>query len=486
MGLLERFSRFSHRGHNRPIPEICMVDSNLCSLDIAELHQRQRAFFDQRHTQDLAQRRIQLRQLPRAIKHYEPRLLAAVKADLGKGAVEGYFSEIGLVLGECRHALANLGRWTRPQFVPMALAQLPATCWVQREPRGQSLIIAPFNYPIMLALGPLVGALAAGDTAAIKPSEYTPTVAQVLAELVRETFAPEWVSVVQGDAAVVRQLLAQHWDFIFFTGSTHVGKIIAQAAAQHLTPCVLELGGKSPTIIAADADLERTAKRIVWGKWINAGQTCIAPDYVLVQRSVMPPLIDRLRETLRQFYGPDPQRDAGYGRIVNPRHVDRLAALMASGKVVHGGQIDRDDRFIAPTLLTDVALDSPIMQEEIFGPLLPIIAYDTLDEALAWINAKPIPLSLYVFSQDRAIQQRVLREVRSGNAAINDCTLQFGSLHLPFGGLGPSGMGQAHGKATFDAFSHQRSVLKRWPFDFGFRWLPYSPLAERIIRLVVR
>lgn len=290
-----------------------MFDSNPSSLDIAALHQAQRTYFNQHHTRDLSQRRMQLQRLRDAIQRHETRLLAAVKADLGKGSVEGYFSEIGLVLGECRHALANLGRWTRPRKVPPALAQLPATCWVQSEPRGQSLIIAPFNYPIMLALGPLVGALAAGDTAVIKPSEYTPTVAQALAELVREAFAPEWVSVVQGDAAVVRELLAQTWDFIFFTGSTTVGKIIAQAAAQHLTPCVLELGGKSPTLIAADADLDRTAKRIAWGKWINCGQTCIAPDYVLVQRAVMQPFMDRLRATLQQFYGADPERDAGYG-----------------------------------------------------------------------------------------------------------------------------------------------------------------------------
>ena len=454
--------------------------------NVLTVQQAQRRYFDSQATKDIAFRRAQLCKLSAAIKKHERNLLAAVRTDLHKGDTEGYFSEIGLVLGECRHALANLESWTRPRRVRTAVAQLPSTCWIYPEPRGLSLIIAPFNYPVLLALSPLVGALAAGDTAIIKPSEYTPHVSQALADLVSDTFAPELVTVVQGDAETSKQLLALAWEFIFFTGSTNVGKIVAQAAAQHLTPCLLELGGKSPAIVAVDADLESTAKRIVWGKWINAGQTCIAPDYVLVDRQVEQSLLQRLGQTLDRFYGADPQHSADYGRIVSDRHVERLVKLMASGRVVHGGQVDRAERYIAPTLLTDVRLNSPIMQEEIFGPLLPVIAYDTLDEALAWVNAWPKPLSLYVFARDRAIQRRVLRETQSGNACLNDCTVQFGSVHLPFGGVGASGMGQAHGKAAFEAFSHQRSVLKRWPFDVPFRWLPYGRWTERLFRLVVR
>lgn len=455
-------------------------------LNLPALQQAQRDYFASHGTKDIMFRRTQLQKLYAAVKQHERALLDALHADLHKGDTEAYFSEIGLVLSECSHALANLERWARPKVVRPALVQLPATCWVYPESRGVSLIIAPFNYPLMLILVPLIGALAAGDTAVLKPSEYTPHVAQAIDNLVRETFAPELVTVVQGDAEIAKQLLALPWDFIFFTGSTGVGRIVAQAAAQHLTPCLLELGGKSPTIVAADADIALAAKRIAWGKWINAGQTCIAPDYVLVDRRVEQALLDALSQILRQSYGEDARLSNDYGRIVSVRHAERLVGLMASGRVVHGGQVDVHERYIGPTVLSDVALDSPIMQEEIFGPLLPVIGYDSLDEALRWVNARPAPLSLYVFSQDKALQERVLRETQSGNACVNDCTVQFGSLHLPFGGVGPSGMGRYHGRATFEAFSHSRSVLKKWGFDVWFRWLPYSRLANRMFRLLLR
>ena len=366
-------------------------------LNLSALQQAQRDYFASHATRDIAFRRAQLQKLYVAVKRHEHALLDALHADLHKGDTEGYFSEIGFTLNECRHALMNLGRWVRPKMVRPALVQLPATAWVYPEPRGVALIIAPFNYPLMLVLVPLIGALAAGDTAVLKPSEYTPHVAQAVEDLVRETFAPELVTVVQGDAEIAKQLLALPWDFIFFTGSTEVGRIVAKAAAQHLTPCLLELGGKSPTIVAADADIALAAKRIAWGKWINAGQTCIAPDYVLVDRRVEQALLNELGKILHQFYGEDARQSKDYGRIVSVRHAERLADLMASGRVVQGGQVEVSERYIAPTVLTDVAHDSPIMQEEIFGPLLPVIAYDTLDEALRLINAKPVPLSLYAF-----------------------------------------------------------------------------------------
>ncbi len=455
-------------------------------LNLAAVQQAQRDFFASHATKDVAFRQAQLRALYAAVKKREAKLLAALYADLHKGNVEGYFSEVGFVLNECSHALANITRWARPNMVRPALVQLPATCWVYPEPLGMALIIAPYNYPLQLLLAPLIGALAAGDTAVLKPSEYTPHVAQAIEDMVRETFDPAVVTVVQGDAEVSKQLLALPWDFIFFTGSTSVGRVVAQAAAQHLTPCLLELGGKSPAIVTADADIVSTAKRIAWGKWINAGQTCVAPDYVLVDRRIAQSLLNELSNTVRRFYGEDAQQSVDYGRIVNARHFQRLAALMASGRVVQGGQMDVATRYIAPTILTDVALDSPIMQDEIFGPLLPVIAYDTLDEALAWVNARPTPLSLYVFSQNKQLQARVLRETQSGNACVNDCTVQFGSPYLPFGGVGASGLGRYHGKATFEAFSHPRSVLKRWNFDVWFRWLPYGRVAERMFRLLLR
>ncbi len=464
-----------------------VVCQNSCMSDeINRIYQAQQQFFATYASRDIPFRKAQLHKLHSAVKIHEHRLLDALHADLHKSAIEGYLTEIGLVLSECSHALAHVHQWARPKMIRPALVQLPSTCWIYPQPRGISLIIAPFNYPLQLALVPLVGALAAGNTAVIKPSEYTPHVSAAIAELVRETFDPQVVAVVEGDADVARQLLVHEWDYIFFTGSTSVGKVVAQAAAQHLTPCLLELGGKSPAIVAADADIRQTAKRIAWGKWVNAGQTCVAPDYVLVDRRVEQPLLAALGQVLHQFYGEDAQRSPDYGRIVNTRHYERLAALIPSGRVVQGGQMDRTERYIAPTILTDVALDSPIMQEEIFGPLLPVIPYDSLDQALGWVNARPKPLALYIFASDKMLQERVLRETQSGNACVNECTVQFGSSFMPFGGVGPSGLGQYHGKYSFAAFSHSRSVLKRWRSDFWFRWLPYTRLADKIFRLLLR
>ncbi len=455
--------------------------------DISSLVQAQRAFFDSGATRPVAFRCEQLRRLRDALKTHETALAEALRIDLGKSATESFSTEIGQVLVELNHALRFAGRWARPRRVWPSLAQLPGEGFIHPEPRGISLIIAPWNYPVQMILAPLVAALAAGNTALLKPSELAPASSAALATLVAETFDPRVAAVVEGDARAAQALLEQPVDFIFFTGGTGIGRKVAEAAARQLIPCVLELGGKSPVIVAADADIDLTAKRVAWGKFINAGQTCIAPDYALVERSVLPAFVEGLRRHIRVFYGEDPQRSPDYGRIINARHLGRLNGYLSDGRVVHGGQVDPAERYLAPTLIEDAPLDSPLMREEIFGPILPIVPVDGIDEAVGFVNARPTPLALYVFSRSRSQQERVLSGTQSGGACVNDTLFQISSPHLPFGGVGPSGYGSYHGQYGFDAFSHRRSVVRKgFGFDIPIRFAPMRDSYLRILRWVLR
>ena len=357
------------------------------------------------------------------------------------------------------------------------------------EPRGVALIIGPWNYPFQLLFSPLIGALAAGNCVILKPSELAPRTAAVITALIRGTFAEEYITVVEGDRDTAEALLREPFDHIFFTGSTGVGRAVMTAAAGHLTPVTLELGGKCPCLVAADAPLAVTARRIVWGKFMNAGQTCVAPDFVLADRRVAEPLVRAMIGVLRDFYGEDPHRSPDYGRIINQRHFERLVAYLADGRIAAGGQHDAGDRFIAPTILTGVQPTAPVMQEEIFGPILPVIEYANLDEALALLRDRPVPLALYLFTHDRVTRERVLADTRSGGVCINDTVVHMVGKHLPFGGLGASGMGAYHGKASFECFSHRRSVLRRSTrLDAKFRYPPpKSSLAalKRIYRFLL-
>ena len=349
----------------------------------------------------------------------------------------------------------------------------PARGWVQPEPFGVALILGPWNYPLQLLLTPLASAIAAGNGVVLKPSELAPHTAEAIAELIRNNFADEFVAVVNGGAEVAEALLRERFDTIFFTGSTRVGQAVMTAAARHLTPVSLELGGKCPTLVCADAPVELAARRIAWGKFLNAGQTCVAPDFVLVDRRVREPFVAALQKSLREFYGTDPQRSEDYGRIVNARHFERLTNYLRDGRVVHGGETDAPDLFIAPTILTEVSPNAPVMQEEIFGPILPVLEFDRLDDVLTALRERPTPLALYLFTRDRATEARVLAEARSGGVCVNDVVSHMIGTGLPFGGLGASGMGAYHGRAGFDAFTHQRAVLRRSVrFDTPFRYPP--------------
>ena len=442
-------------------------------MDFAPLIARQRAFFRTGATRPLEFRHAQLRKLEQAIESREARLLEALHADLRKSPHEAYLSEVGLVLSEVRHARRHLAAWMKPQRRRTPLMAWPGRSFIQSEPLGVALIIGPWNYPFQLLLAPLVGAIAAGNCTILKPSELAPRTAAATAELVQETFAEDFVTVVQGERETAEALLREKFDTIFFTGSTAVGRAVMAAAAKHLTPVTLELGGKSPCVVCADAPLETTARRIVWGKFLNAGQTCVAPDFLLVDRRVREGLVDAMRKALREFYGEDPQRSPDFSRIVNRRHYDRLTGYLASGQVVHGGQHDAGDLYLAPTILTGVSWSAPVMQEEIFGPILPVLEFDRLDEALAGLRDRPSPLAFYLFTQDRATQDRVLAETRSGGVCLNDVVLHMIGKEMPFGGVGESGLGAYHGRASFDCFSHRRAVLRR-PFAFDAR-LRYPP-----------
>jgi aldehyde dehydrogenase (NAD+) len=349
----------------------------------------------------------------------------------------------------------------KPQRRRTPLLVWPARGFIRPEPLGVALIMGPWNYPLQLLLSPLVGALAAGNCVVLKPSEFAPHTAAAIAELVRATFPDEYVAVVQGERAAAETLLRERFDCIFFTGSTVVGRAVMAAAARHLTPVTLELGGKCPCLVCADAPLEVTARRIAWGKFMNAGQTCVAPDFVLTDQRIREPLIQALKRAVREFYGDDPQKSEDYGRIVNRKHFDRLTGYLGAGQVVCGGQQDARDLYLAPTLLTGVPADAPVMQEEIFGPILPVLEFATLDQALASLRDRPTPLALYLFTRDRATQQHVLASTRSGGVCLNDTVIHMIGKDLPFGGLGDSGLGAYHGQASFDCFTHRRSVLRR-------------------------
>lgn len=450
--------------------------------------EQQRRFFASGGTRPLAYRLKALGRLEAGVRAAEQDILAALKADLGKSAFEGYTSEVGFVLDEIRFVRKNLGEWAKPRRVPTPLLHLPSRSQVSYEPRGVVLIIGPWNYPMMLALAPLIGALAAGNTAIIKPSELAPRTGAVLQKLIQDTLAPEHAALIQGGVPETQLLLSQRFDHIFFTGSTDVGRIVMRAAAEHLTPLTLELGGKSPCIVDANTDLKITARRIVWGKFYNCGQTCVAPDYLLVHDDIKAKLLVAMRAELVTFFGQDPRQSPDYGRIINTRHYDRLMSLLdTKDHIVVGGQGERAERYIAPTIVDDVGPGHKLMADEIFGPILPVLSYKHLDEAMTLVRSRPQPLALYVFTKDRAVQQRVTRELSFGGGAINNCLLHLANPHIPFGGIGQSGMGAYHGESSFQTFSHKKGLIKTpFVFDLKVKYPPYGLKRLRLVKALMR
>lgn len=446
----------------------------------------QKEYFRSGATLPLEFRLAQLRSLYRGIKRFEPQILEALRSDLGKSAEESYMSEIGMCLTEIRHTARHLREWSRPQRVPTPLMHFPGSSRIVREPRGVCLIIAPWNYPFLLAVGPMISAIAAGNCVTLKPSEYTPATAAVLEKMLDVCFEGRFCRTVTGGAEVSAAETARPYDMIFFTGSTAVGRKVMAAAAQNLTPVVLELGGKSPCIVDETADLPVAAARIIWGKCLNSGQTCVAPDYVLVARSRKDALIREMQKAICRFYGEDPCENSAYPRIVNERHFDRLAAMLPEDPAV-GGRVDRESLKIEPTLIETTLNDqSPLMTEEIFGPLLPIVPYDNIHEALGYILSRPRPLALYLFSRNRKLQRRVVETIPFGGGCINDTISHITTPYLPFGGTGDSGMGAYHGRCGYETFTHAKSILSK-PFrpDLPVRYPPLTgklDLLHKILR----
>lgn len=450
-----------------------------------ELIERQRVFSHGGATRPLEHRLETLSRLRRAIESHEGEILQALELDLGKSGIEAYVSEIAMVLGDIRHAMSRLRGWIRPRSVGTPWMLMPGSSRIIPEPRGVVAILGAWNYPFQLLLSPCVSALAAGNAVVLKPSEHAPATAGVIARMIRGAFDDAQLAVVEGDHETAQRLLENRFDKIFFTGGAKAGRLVMAAAAKHLTPVTLELGGKCPCVVTADADLEVAARRIVWGKFMNAGQTCIAPDHVWVDARVAARLIEAMKRALLEFYGDDPRLSRDYGRIIHHGHFDRLAGYLDAGRIEIGGVCDREARYIAPTILSGVTPDMQIMQEEIFGPILPVLEYRSVDALLDQLGTQPEPLAFYLFCNDREMCRRFIRSTRSGGVCVNDTLGHVLNRNLPFGGLGESGIGTCHGKAGFDAFSHHRSVLTRtlWP-DFRFRYPPLEISLKTIKRLL--
>lgn len=455
-------------------------------LAVGDLIARQREFFDTGKTKDVAFRIQQLKILRQAVFEQRKDILHALREDLNKPEFEAYSTEI-IVDREIDYAIKHIKSWTQHQKAAIPIEQFPGSAQIYPEPLGVVLIIGPWNYPFQLMISPLVGAIAAGNCAILKPSEMAHHTSSVLADIFQKYFDLDYIAVVEGGVKTSKELLEQRFDHIFFTGGKVVGKTVMELAAKHLTPVTLELGGKSPCIVDSDIDLDCAARRITWGKFLNAGQTCIAPDYLLVHKTVKEALLNSIKKNIDEFYGDNPATSPDYARIINHTQFNRLLRLLQDGQVIIGGQTDPSVSYIAPTVIDQTSWETALMQEEIFGPILPIIEYTEITEAIAQIKQAPKPLALYLFSRNKKLQSQVIREISCGSICINDTVMQAIVPSLPFGGVGQSGMGSYHGKASFDTFSHYKSVLNKSFFlDVKVRYAPYKgklPLLKRILGL---
>ena len=454
---------------------------------INEIVLAQKQYFSSGATLSYKFRIDALCKLESAIKKNEQQIYAALQADLGKSETEAFMCEVGLVLGEISWMKRNLKKLMNRQYVNTPMAQFAADSFRIASPYGTVLIMSPWNYPILVSLSPLVAAIAAGNTVVLKPSSYSPVTSALIETMLGQAYAPEYIEVVTGGRSENQALLQQHFDKIFFTGSTAVGKEVMRCASEHLTPVALELGGKSPCIVEKTAKIQLAAKRIVFGKFVNCGQTCVAPDYILCHSSIRDQLVAAIRQEIRTQFGENPLENADYGKIINEKHYRRLLGLMHAEKVVCGGNHDEAACRIEPTVMNNVSWDDAVMQEEIFGPILPVLTYDDLEQAMAIVESRPRPLAFYLFTEDKTVVERVLAKCRFGGGCINDCIIHLATSEMPFGGVGESGMGGYHGKFGFEEFSHYRSIVdkKTW-MDLPVRYQPYSKKMLQLLRRVMK
>ena len=458
----------------------------LKKMNYQAILEKQKAFFDSNATKDTGFRKTQLKKLLQLLKNNEDQLNKAIYADFKKSAFETYTTELSMVYAELKHSISSVKYWSKKKYVSTNLANIPGSSYIIPEPLGNTLIIGAWNYPYLLSLHPIVSAMAAGNTVILKPSELALNTSQIMAKLINENFDSEYLHVIEGGVKETTELLKERFDKIFYTGSSPVGKIIMKAAAENLTPVVLELGGKSPAIITKNASIKMTAKRLVWGKFLNGGQTCVAPDYLMVHKSVKQKLIEEIKKQITKIHGDDPQQSEAFVRIINPRHFKRLTQLMDQSKIILGGETDEKDLYIAPTLMDNVTWDDAVMKEEIFGPILPILEYEELDEAIRQIKSKEKPLALYLFTNKNSIRDKVFNEISFGGGALNETIMHLTNPNLPFGGVGNSGTGNYHGEFGFNTFSHQKSIIQKpnW-FEPFVKYAPYNNFKLKILRMLM-
>jgi aldehyde dehydrogenase (NAD+) len=454
--------------------------------ELETLVNNQRSFFMNGNTIEYSIRKEKLQSLKKMLKNYETDIYDALKIDLNKSEHETLTTELGLLYTEIDFAVKHLREWMEPEKVDAPMTHKGTRNYIFKEPYGVSLIISPWNYPLQLALAPLIGAIAAGNCAIIKPSEHAKATSIILEEMIKETFDPSFITVVQGDKDISEKLLKQRFDYIFFTGSTPVGKIIMKEASKHLTPVTLELGGKSPAIVDKDANIQLAAKRIVWGKFTNAGQTCVAPDFLYVHDKVKFKLLKEMKKQIKSFYGKAPLKNKDYIQIINQKHFERLENYLNNGSILHGGSVDREYLIIEPTIIDKVSWEDEMMQEEIFGPILPVFTFQDIEEAVERLKPLEKPLALYYFGENGKTQQQVIQFLSFGGGSINDTLYHLANPHLPFGGVGSSGMGAYHGKYSFETFSHSKSILKQTTkFDLPFRY-PGGKLSQSLVKKIMR
>ncbi|WP_050607900.1 aldehyde dehydrogenase [Clostridium niameyense] len=453
--------------------------------NIKTIIKNQREFFSKGNTKNIEFRIKALKELKSAIKNNEQNIFMALKKDLNKSEFETYSTEIGIVYDEINLAIKNINKWSKPKRVKTPITNFLSSSYIYKEPYGVVLIISPWNYPFQLLMAPLVGAIEAGNCAILKPSEIATETEKVIVKIIKETFEQGYINVVTGGVEINTILLKEKFDYIFFTGAPNIGKIVMKSASENLTPVTLELGGKSPCIIDRDVDIKLAAKRITWGKFLNAGQTCVAPDYILIHKDVKKKFVIYMKEYIKEFFGSDPSKSSDYPRIINEKHFKRLENYLKEGRILIGGRSDIRDLYIEPTIIDSVDWNSKIMQEEIFGPLFPIMEYEDLDNVIKIINKRPKPLALYFFSKNKEIQDLVINSVSFGGGCINDTIMHLATPHLPFGGVGNSGMGGYHGEESFNTFSHKKSVLKKSNIiDVKVRYAPYKDKIKILRKLM--
>ncbi len=463
-----------------------VIEKELSSQDVEKILEEQKRYFDTQVTKDLDFRIKQLKVLKAGIKKYEKQIIEALYKDLGKHENEAYMTEVGYEYHSISQMIKNLKKWAKPERKSTSIISMPAKSYIISEPYGAVLIMSPYNYPFQLLIEPLIGAIAAGNTVVLKPSEAAPNISRVVGKMINDIFEEKYIACVDGSIETNTSLINSKFDYIFFTGSVQVGKIVMQAAAKNLIPVTLELGGKSPVIVDESAYIKEAARRIIWGKTLNAGQTCIAPDYVLVHESVKGELIKEMKRAIREFFGDDIEKSSSFGRIINDKHFNRIKAMIEKDKdgIVFGGHTNEKTRYIEPTLIEISSWNAATMGEEIFGPVLPILTYHNIDNAIEDINKLPKPLAFYLFTTNRNVEKKTLSQISSGNACINDTISHITNSNLPFGGVGNAGMGAYHGKASFTTFSHRKGVLRK-PAKIN-NTIIYPPFTERQLNVIKR